>query len=249
MVDPNIYAVSKYAYLRVGGDVLFISNDGASVFSNGNVSKLVDRYRYDCFSHTPTSIFHNQLNNEYWFIFDNSYVLVWDYLNKGFRRMSYSGDYVNGEATNRFGFYAFDTSYIVIGKTLAVTDDDSVTDDFNGSSLSQYISCYAQTRYLSDMLTQLKIIESTVYGQNGTVQLNIAQGSARREGTTSAWTSSVYYDYYGNTPTLKMYGATDRPNARCIKPILQYVFSKTGDLLVEEIVLRVTETENQGLAR
>lgn len=105
------------------------------------------------------------------------------------------------------------------------------------------------SEYLSDELTNLKILDFTVYGQDITAQLQVDAQSARAKSSSATWSKSFTPTYTSSPIEAKMSGVSFRPYLRGRKPRILIKLTDGFNGFVESIKMKIQSSNNKGVAQ
>lgn len=237
IVDQARRALSEEGISRVGGSVFFQDKNGIHAFSGGGIDKVIPKERYPFLSNNMRGVIYNESEDELWFLFGGGKIYVIG-ADDGYRSV-----YDYGNLSINDGQWYDDKLFLLTSNQLIETDKAGTTDD-----LGTAITGIAISRYLSDHRTQLMLHEVIVYGIGGDASLYIDDGEARREDSTSSPTDFQFVSSDSFTAqNSKVQGALFTPRVRGVRPRIK--LELTGDFAVEEIELKSSLLENEGLAR
>lgn len=230
--------------------VIMHTEDGIKLFDQNQVRKLLDDREYDIVKNNPlkTAIL-NRTHNEYWFIFEDQTVLVWDLTNeKAVKTFSFGGPGIGSSV--REGVYAHNNMVLAIGGQLCYTDLEGIHDDLGqGVSESHYINAFMQTRHLGQPNIQTKILEVDVAGQTYNVQVLLDLEKERLESNTGSWNKNFNADESSTVESLDISGTSFQFHKRAIMPKIKIDLTGNGDGFISHATLKYLEFENRGKAR
>lgn len=227
--DSSRRAKKRKSINKIGESIFFQDEQGVNVISGGKTTLLIDNEQYPIASNDLTDVAFNEPDNEVWFLFDNTDVLVFDGSSKTIRSFSFSGGLLS-TAT-----YQDNKLFVSTGNSLCRAES-------GGTDLGAAIKGTATTKHLGALRLNTEINEVHIYGNGSDVTLGIDdQPQRERYGST--------FDGYDFTSqksigpkAIKVKGTIFVPNKIGVKPRIQFQL-ENQTTAIENIIVKTITTK------
>lgn len=242
IVFAGMRTTAREGISDVFGQIIFPTRKGMYAWPrDGSPQMLFDVRRYRVSGEeTLKDVLYNQDHGEFWFIYPDSELIAYDSDSGSARRMAYSG--LNAPAA---GAFFGDKLYISSGTELMETDIPGQTTDEGGDP----VQAVAETTHIGSELTQMRLLELTVGGQNFDVAVDVDLQPERFEGDPDTWSDSFNADKSLPGKTLKMHGESFQIQAMAVMPRIRLTWDAAGSGRLAHVILKSVATDNRGRAR
>lgn len=234
---------SREGISDIFGRIIFPTEDGMYAWPrDGSPKRLFDVRRYEVSAdNNLVDVIYNQDHDEFWFIYEDTEIVVYDFDSQSTRRMSYSG-----VGAIRAGAFFGDKLYIGSGTDVLETDVDTATTD---KSAGDPVAAKVESGHLGSELLQTRLLELIVGGQELECAVDIDLQPARFEDDNTTWSDQFNADKTLPAKTLDVAGASFQVQRTAIMPRLRLSFDAVANGRLSHVILKSVSTQNKGKAR
>lgn len=208
----------------------------------GAPTRLFNDKRYPVsVNNNLVDVTYKQEFREMWFLYGSNVAIVYDLDSQTTRRMEYSG-----VGNIRAGAFFDDKLYIGTATDVLETDKASATTDKSGGDA---VTGKAESIHFGDELSQIRLMEIVVGGQQFSCAIDVDLQSARFEDGAGTWSDQFQADMSLAAKTLKMHGASYQVQRMAIMPRIRLTFDATSGGRLAYATIKSQPTPNKGKAR
>lgn len=228
---------------NVLGRVIIPTKDKVFAWAPGSPPEpIFDSRRYAVSSSNDLDdVLYHPNRHEFWLFYRSTEIVVVDISSGTTRRMAYSG-----VGDIRAGAFFDDNLYIGADTDLLETDKDgTLTDKSGGDPVAGELTSI----HLGDELSQWRLLECTIGGQQFSATLEVDYQGSRFEDDSSVWSDGFSADKSIGPKTLKIHGASYQIHRMAVMPRIRITFNAAASGFLSHAILKYVPTQNIGKAR